>query len=451
MAKLKIGLEIHGYLETKEKLFCECKAEHGLKKVLPNTNVCPICTGQPGCKPMLPNDEAIKKILQIGLMLNCKINQSFLWQRKHYSWPDLPKGYQTTISGSYSIPVGENGNFLGIRIREVHLEEDPASWNPETGCVDYNRSGMPLVEIVTEPDFSSSEQVSNWLKEIILALSYIKALDKESGIKADVNVSLHGERIEIKNVNSISNIIDAINHEKTRQEKEKPIKKETRMWNSEKKITIKMREKESAEDYRFIPEPDLPVINIAGNEVKKLRGELPETPMQKLDKLIKKYKLDRKSAEILTKNLELVEFFERVSEKVSPDFALSWVTVELLRVLNWNKKSLEEVDIKPEHFTELLHEVKSKKMTGLKAKQILNQFIPKSFSVEDSKSTQRITDEKEIDKLCKKAISSNPKAVEDYKAGEKNSFNFLIGEVMKLSNKCADYNIARKILERNLK
>ena len=263
---LKIGLEIHGYLTTKEKLFCNCKNAHKEKEVSPNTLICPICTGQPGSKPMLPNQEAIKKLIQIALMLNCKVNHSpekkIIWWRKHYSWPDLPKGYQNTISGTYATPIGEKGNFLGIRITEVHLEEDPAAWNPDTGEVDYNRSGAPLVEIVTEPDFKSSDEVEKWLKEMILTMSYLKALDSDAGIKADVNISLYGERIEIKNMNSIEQIKKAIEYESERQKKEKPINKETRQWNSEKQITVKMREKESHADYRFIKEPDLPIINI---------------------------------------------------------------------------------------------------------------------------------------------------------------------------------------------
>lgn len=167
-----IGLEIHGYLETKEKLFCRCKNHHNMKVVKPNTNVCPICVGAPGSKPMLPNKSAVDKILQIGLMLNCKPNlienkKPLVFQRKHYSWPDMPHGYQKTISGAYSIPVAEHGEFLGIRITEVHLEEDPAAWNPETGKIDYNRAGAPLVEIVTEPDFKTAEQVENWLRQLV--------------------------------------------------------------------------------------------------------------------------------------------------------------------------------------------------------------------------------------------------------------------------------------------
>jgi len=176
---LKIGLEIHGYLVTKEKLFCNCKNAHKIKEIKPNTLICPICTGTPGSKPMLPNAEAIKKIIQIALMLNCKVNsepEKLIWYRKHYSWPDLPKGFQNTISGTYANPVGVKGNFLGIGIREVHLEEDPAQWNPETGEIDYNRSGVPLVEIVTEPDFKSSSQVEQWIKQCFSQCLILKPL-----------------------------------------------------------------------------------------------------------------------------------------------------------------------------------------------------------------------------------------------------------------------------------
>jgi aspartyl-tRNA(Asn)/glutamyl-tRNA(Gln) amidotransferase subunit B len=453
--KVKIGLEIHGYLQTREKLFCRCKAERHTTKqeIKPNTNICPICTGQPGCKPMLPNSEALKKIIQIGLMLNCKINSSFVWQRKHYDWPDLPKGFQTTISGSYSIPVGENGKFSDIGITEVHLEEDPASWNPETGCIDYNRSGLPLVEIVTEPDFSASEQVAEWLKQLILTLSYIKAVDKNAGLKADVNVSINqkagGNRVEIKNISSIEDIRATIEYEIQRQEKE-GTQLETRRWAGEK--TERMRGKESSEDYRFIPEPDLPIIKLEKKKIDKIKSELPETPEIKLQKLIKKHKIDKKSAEILHKNFELVEFFEQVSEKIAPEFALSWVVIELLRVLNWNKKTLEEVDIKPEHFFELLQAVKEKKITELKAKQILNSFVPKSHSISSElKSNERITDEKKIEKFVKEVIAKNKHACEDFKAGKQESLNFLLGEVMKLSQKRADFQAAREVLIKLLK
>jgi aspartyl-tRNA(Asn)/glutamyl-tRNA(Gln) amidotransferase subunit B len=444
-----IGLEIHGYLATKEKLFCRCKNEN--KNITPNTNICPICTGQPGSKPMTPNSEAIKKIIQIALMLNSNINtqenkKKIIWQRKHYNWPDLPKGYQNTLSGTYAVPVAEKGKFLGIRIREMHLEEDPAAWNPETGCIDYNRSGAPLIEIVTEPDFTSSEQVVKWLKQLILTLSYIKAIDKGSGIKADVNVNIQGlsERTEIKNMHSISEITKAIEYEFQRHRKEKPKIKETRRWNSKSGKTESMREKEGAADYRFISDPDLPIITISEKQVNEIRKHIPETPQQKLDKIIKKYKISQNDAEVLTNNLELVEFFEAVSEKINPQFALHWVTGELLRILNYNDVSLDQVSINPDHFIELVKYVHDKKLTELKAKQILNKFIPNSFSPKSElENSSRITDKTELSNWAREIVKNNPQAVKDFKAGKQESLNFLMGEIMKLSQKRADYALAK--------
>ncbi len=456
MTNIKIGLEIHGYLDTEEKLFCECSNN---KSQIPNINICPICTGQPGTKPMLPNKEAIKKVVQISLMLNSKLNVSenkkkLVWQRKHYNWPDLPKGYQNTLSGTYAIPIAEKGKFLGIKIKEIHLEEDPAAWDPLTGRIDYNRSGAPLVEIVTEPDFSSNLKVIEWLKKLIITLSYIKALNKEAGIKADVNINIKGktERTEIKNVNSISEIFNVIEYESKRHEKEFPIKKETRRWNPHKKITESMREKESAQDYRFISDPDLPAIILSQKFIKEIEKNLPESPEEKLNKLIKKHKIDKKNAEILSKNLEIVEFFEKISEKINPKFALPWVTGELLRILNYNKKTLDEVEIKVEHFIELLESIMKKTITELKAKQILNNFIPKSYSIKSEiKIHEKIIDKQKLKLLIEKVIKSNKKAVQDYKSGEQNAFNFLMGEIMKSSNRRADYKISSEILKELLK
>ncbi|MEK6875217.1 MAG: Asp-tRNA(Asn)/Glu-tRNA(Gln) amidotransferase subunit GatB [Nanoarchaeota archaeon] len=455
----KIGLEIHGYLDTNEKLFCKCKSIHGMKFAKPNTNICPICTGQPGAKPLLPNSTAIKKIIEIALILNCKINETLVWQRKHYDWPDLPKGYQNTISGTHAIPVGTNGKFENIQIREVHVEEDPAAWNPETGEIDYNRSGIPLVEIVTEPDFKNSDEVIEWLRQLIPTLNYIKAINKSSGIKADVNVSLpelKGERVEMKNINSLKNIKDAIEAEIKRQQKpgELPKFQETRMFNPEKQTTIRMRSKEQAQDYRFISDPDLPVIKIEKIRINKLKDSLPETPKVKLKKLIKKHKIEKKHAEVLTKKLDIAEFFEKVIKEISSKIAIPWTIIELPRVLNYNKKELsdEDIEIKVEHFIELLKLVEEKIITELKAKEILNMFIPKSFSpIKEAKKHLKISEKSEIEKIVEQVIKENTNAVNDYKSGKKEAINFLMGQVMRLSNKRADYNIAKELLEKMLK
>jgi aspartyl-tRNA(Asn)/glutamyl-tRNA(Gln) amidotransferase subunit B len=451
----KIGLEIHGYIHASEKLFCTCKTIHGLKFASPNSNICPVCTGQPGAKPLLPNKVAIDKSTEIALILGCKINQKLIWQRKHYDWPDMPKGYQNTISGSHAVPVGEDGKFLGIRIKEAHLEEDPAAWNPKTGEIDYNRSGSPLIEIVTQPDFKSAEQVYDWLKQLMITLSYIKALDKNAGIKADVNISLpelKGARVEIKNINSLTNIKIAIEKEIERQKSETPKSQETRTFDESKGTTIKMREKEQAEDYRFISDPDLPVIILEKSRIEKINSSLPETPQEKLKKLIKKYNIEKKSAEILIRKLEIAEFFEKIIDKVNPKLAVQWTTIELLRVLNYAKKQLDEVNISPQHFIELLKLIENKKITELKAKEILNRFVPKSFSpLKEAEKHAKISSESELEKICKKIIEENPNAVRDYKSGISEALNFLIGKVMQKTFKRADFKTTRELLEKLLK
>ncbi|MBT4165433.1 Asp-tRNA(Asn)/Glu-tRNA(Gln) amidotransferase subunit GatB [archaeon] len=454
---IMIGLEIHGYLDTKEKLFCNCENMHDMKKIKPNTNICPICTGQPGSKPQLPNKEAINKILQIALMLNCKPNitpKNLTFQRKHYNWPDMPTGFQKTISGAHSDHVANNGNFQQINITEIHLEEDPAAWNPDKGTVDYNRAGAPLVEIVTEPEFTSAEQVESWLKKLVLTLSYIKALNKDAGIKADVNVSIKNlsVRSETKNVNSITEIKKVIKSEIERHLKEKPKSMETRRWNTTENITTLMRSKENQADYRFIPEPDLPSIKITNQRIQDLKKQLPESPMDKLDKIIKKHKINKTDAEILTQNIDIAELFENIIEKVEPRFALPWITIEWFGVLNYNKKTMDDIETKVEHFIELLTSIQKGKITPLKGKEILRKFIPKSFSTkQEIKNSSKITNKDELKKIILKILKNNPKAVEDYKNKETQALNFLMGQIMKETDRRADFVIARKVLEEELK
>jgi len=450
---VKIGIEVHGYLVTKEKLFCRCPTNYKTAKL--NTNICPVCTAQPGCKPMLPNVEALRKTIAIALMLDCKISsKQVIWQRKHYDWPDLPKGFQDTTSGAYAVPIGFDGNFLGIRIRHVHIEEDPARWDPSTGRVDYNRCGMPLVEIVTEPEFTSAKHAREWLKQLVITLSYIKALDRDAGIKADINVSVaKGERVEIKNVNSIYNIEKAIDYEILRQrellKKGEKVARETRAFSEHQRITIAMRAKEFVEDYRYIPEPDLSVIEIPKQLTKKIQSFLPESPNLKVQRFIKQYKIKTDEATVLSSNLELANFFEDVARKIPKlaKLASTWVTIELLRILNYNRMQLHQVNIKPGHFAELLQLVDEGKITELAAKRILNRFIPYSFSpAKELKVVSRITDKVKIEKICKDVINKNKKAVNDYKAGIEKALYFLVGKVMEATQRRADSKLVREII-----
>ena len=406
---------------------------------------------------MNPNKEAIDKSLQIALILGCTPNKNLAWQRKHYSWPDLPKGYQNTLSGPHATPIGEKGKFLGINITECHLEEDPAAWNPKTGEIDYNRSGIPLIEIVTEPEFKSSEQVESWLRELIITLGYIKALNSTAGIKADVNVSIkksNYKRVEIKNVNSIINIKNAIDFEVNRQEnlKEFPEDQETRMYDPSKNLTKKMRSKEQAQDYRFISDPDLKKISIKPQRINSLKKKIPETPSEKLSKLVKKYKIPKISAEILTKNIDIVELFEKTLKKITHKLAIRWVTEELFSVLNYNKKKLDEIEINPTHFIELLNLIEKNIISEPKAREILRSWKEKSTSPKtDLKKYSKIDDKKEINSAVDKAIKDNPQAVKDYQSGNAGTINFLIGKVMEATNKRADYKKTKEILEKKLK
>lgn len=440
-----IGLEIHCYLKTREKLFCDCVAsrERGLA---PNTLICPTCTGQPGAKPLVPNGEAVRKAGGIALVLGCTVSSRMPWMRKHYSWPDLPKGYQTTLSGVSAVPIGVNGHFHGIGITEMHLEEDPASWEPSTGKLDYNRSGLPLVEIVTAPDFSTGEEVQAWLGKLVHHLAYLKAIDTNAGIKVDVNVNLPGKtkRVEVKNVNSVDEIGKAIAYELERQVKEGGKHEETRRWDAQKGKTVVMRSKEDAADYRFIADPDLPALMIAPSFVKEVRDSLPEAPEMKLEKLVKQYTIGAGDAQILASHIDLVLFFEEVAKYVAGTVAVPWVTIELLRFLNYNQTTLDAVAIKPAHFGALVKLVHEGKLTPLKAKEILNGWYPKSSM--PSVAEGKISDEKQMLGFIQQALRDNPQAVRDYKAGQGKALDFLLGAVMKLSNKRADYAIARKLL-----
>jgi aspartyl-tRNA(Asn)/glutamyl-tRNA(Gln) amidotransferase subunit B len=444
----KIGLEIHAYLTTKEKLFCPCLSvrERGTPA---NVHVCPICTGQPGAKPMRPNAEAVRKAVQISLLLGCTVNTTMPWIRKHYSWPDLPKGYQTTMSGAGAMPLGVNGVFDGIRIGSMHLEEDPAAWDPNNGAIDYNRSGLALVEIVTEPDFTTGEQVKVWVHKLIHALHYLKAIDTNAGIKADVNVSIPGktERVEIKNVTSVDAMLHAVHYELDRQNREGSVR-ETRRYDEAKGTTIRMRSKEQAEDYRFIVDPDLVSTVIPESFVQEQRTLIPELPEVKLAKLVSKYAVGKTDAAVLAKYLDVAVFFEHVAERIDSAFALPWITIELLRVLNWNKKTLDEVTISVEHFVTLLRMVRDKKITELQAKQILNQFVPHSF--DPSNVAGKINDERELEEIILRVIMEHATVAAQYRAGDAQALNFLLGAVMKVTERRADATVARKILVRLL-
>ncbi len=447
------GLEIHVQLETESKLFCECKTNY--KEAPANTNICPICLNQPGAKPYPTNEKAIKNALMISLMLNCKIEQNQAYfMRKHYDYPDLSSGYQRT-----SIPIGYEGELNGIRIREIHMEEDPGQYKPDRGTVDFNRSGIPLIEIVTEPDIKSPEEARNFLKELIRVLQYSKGARGEGTMRADVNVSINGgNRVEMKNINSIKGAFKALKFEVVRQKnltkRGIEIKQETRAYLETQMITVSMRDKENADDYRFIPDPDLPPMQISDKQINDIIEIMPETPYNKAKRFEKQYGIDKESAKVLTSEIDLADTYENVVKEINPEFAALWMKDELKRVLTYNKIDLVESEITSQDLIELFNLLENKKITTKAGQRIIEKMpneekTPKVLAEE--LGLIGVVEEDGIVKAAKQAIDENPKAVEDYNNGQKNSINFLMGQVMRLTRGKADPGETVKILNNLLK
>ena len=458
--KVKIGLEVHLYVKlenNKTKLFCSCPINY--KETSPNTNICPRCTGMPGNKPMLPNKEAFEKAIEVALILNCGIPKGYiLFQRKHYDWPDLPNGFQKTISGTYSVPVGYEGKYHNVRISYMHLEEDPAKWDPITGYVDYNRSGIPLIEIVTEPDLIDSEETRTWVRNLMTALSYVNSIDKDLGIKADVNVNIENHpRVEIKNVNSLANIKKAIEYEVLRQQKAllsgKNLVQETRTYDDKQDITIHMRYKEQAQDYMFIPEPDLPSIQVTKDQLERIRKIVPESPESKRERFVNKHKLKKEDAETLSSNLKLAEIFEAIIKESDINVTAKLLVRDLLSVLNYDKLEIENVNLNLENLKYLSKILAENKITENTSKKILIELVKKDFSVKDyiKKHDLEIkSDKSELEAICKQVIKENPQAVKDYESGEEKALNFLVGMVMKKTKGTANPDIVNNIIKKLL-
>jgi aspartyl-tRNA(Asn)/glutamyl-tRNA(Gln) amidotransferase subunit B len=341
------------------------------------------------------------------------------------------------------------------------VSEDPARWDPITGCVDYNRSGFPLVEIVTEPDFKSINELRSWLTNLVTTLSYINALDKEAGIKSDVNISVAPkfQRVEIKNVNSFTSIIMAAEYEVERQEKlekeGKVILQETRAWDDSSETTKFMRSKENAQDYMFIPDPDLPMIKIEDSLIDSIQKILPEKPHEKKERYIKKLKLDNEDAYVLSSNIYLAEIFEdALKHKIEPRIAVRWLRRELLRVANYQKKDIEELPVTKENLLDLMSLVQEKKITDNVAQKIIEQLSEKSFNVKKhikDMKLEAVSDTGELERLCRQAIDENPKAVADYLGGKEQALNFVMGRVMRKSGGKATPNTVIGLLKKIIK
>lgn len=482
--KPTIGLEIHTELKTDSKMFCSCKNDPEEKQA--NLNICPICMGHPGTLPVA-NEEAIKKVIKTGIALNCKINQTSKFDRKNYFYPDLPKGYQIS---QYDKPFCEKGylempaskdfkKIKKIRITRIHLEEDTGRLiHPEKAdysLVDYNRAGVPLMELVTEPDLSSGLEVRRFAEELQLIFRYlgISDADMEKGqMRVEVNISMGegkklGTKVEIKNLNSFKVAEKAVDYEIQRQTevlKKGKVAQETRGWDDNKAQTFSQREKEEAHDYRYFPEPDLPPIVLEDKEIDKIKMEIPELPADKRKRFKKEFGLDAESIEIFTDNKDLGEYFEKVisevKEATTPDkyiqttkLAANYIISDLMGLMS-GQFTEKECAADPENFAEFIVLIKEGKITSKTAKDVLKIMLQTGTdpsNIIEERGLGQVNDEKKIEIVVRGIIVKNQEAVEDYKKGKQNVLQFLAGKVMAETKGRARPDIVHKLLKELLK
>jgi len=452
--KIKIGFEVHQQLATQRKLYCNCPTNY--KDVPPNTNVCPICTGMPGSKPLSPNERAVDAAIEIGLMLGCKIvtGETIYIQRKHYDYPDLPSGYQRT-----SLPIAVDGELAGVRIREVHMEEDPGQYDPVAGGVDFNRSGIPLVEIVTEPDITSPEQAREFLRLLMRTLDYTGKVRPEAGgaMRADVNISLEGGgRVEVKNINSVHGAYKALKFEIMRQRQRlkrgEKVKRETRAYLESQMVTVSMRAKEMEEDYRYIPDPDLFPLLIEQERVNSIKQKMPEPPHLRAQRLVSQYGIDVAAADVIVSERELADLYETVAKKVDPQLAATWFRTRLKKVLNYMGLKAVEVKFTPLQLATLFDLVKKKRITPEQGELILRELVKEPSDPENilKKLGLLPIERSELEEAIAKAVDANQEAVKDYLKGKDEALNFLVGQVMRLTRGRADPREITKLLQNKL-
>jgi len=454
---VRIGFEVHVQLDTESKLFCRCPADY--EDAEPNENTCPICTGMPGAKPLPPNREALLIALEIAHMLGCEpvIGKRLYFQRKHYDYPDLPSGYQRT-----STPIAVNGELDGVRIREIHVEEDPGRWDPSTGRVDYNRSGVPLIEIVTEPDMRSPEEARDFLRRLLQVLRYSGKVREDGGIRVDANVSVEGgARVEIKNINSIKGVYRALKFEIQRQRNlmrhGREVRRETRAFREDQGTTVPMRAKETAEDYRYIPDPDLPPFEITEDMWEEAVARAPEPPHKRAERLVEEYGISKEAAEALVTEREWADFFEEVAEKAPDDWEIEfidqWVRKELKKVLNKKELSFREARIEPEELIELMRLVRDGKITRQNALNALWEAVDSDKSpveVIEEEGLLKVSDEDRLAEVVEEVLEENPQAVEDYKSGKEEAIHYLMGQVMRKTRGQADPEVTMRLLRERL-
>lgn len=454
-----IGLEIHIQLITQTKIFCGCRNSFGDP---PNTNVCPVCMGYPGVLPVL-NEEAVRKSYLMCLALNCTLSEKAVFDRKNYFYPDLPKNYQIS---QFEHPFGINGyvettlpdgQAKRIRIHEAHLEEDAGKMIHEgaVSLCDFNRTGTPLLEIVTEPDFKSGEEVESFLQDFRRMIRYLGVSDgnmEEGSMRCDANISINypgkglGRKVEIKNLNSSRHVKLAIQHEEIRQAKMirsgETIIQETRLWNEEKKRTESMRSKEDANDYRYFPEPDLPPFIPTASFIDEIRENLVELPHLRRKRFITEYNLPSETAEFLTDEKGRADFYESVcKEGTDPQTAASWVKGDVAKVLNREKMDITSSPLTAERLVSLLEILDEGKINGQTAKKVLDMIITENrdpVSIITEHSLEQLDNSDELSSIIDSVLAQSSAALEQIKSGDMKPVGFLIGQVMKLSGGKAD-------------
>ena len=455
-----IGLEIHIQLMTKAKIFCQCNTDYIGKE--PNTNTCPVCLGLPGSLPVL-NKKVLEFAVRTSVALNCKINKVSRFHRKNYFYPDLPKAYQISqydtplgINGYMEISLPESTEKRKIRITRVHIEEDAGKLVHEGditfssySLADYNRCGIPLAEIVTEPDFRSAEEAQIFLVKLRSIVQHLGVCDgnmEEGSMRCDANISLRdaktgalGIKVEIKNINSFKAVKKALQFEVDRQKKllaeGEKIMQETRHWDESKFITVSMRSKEEAHDYRYFPEPDLLPLKVDLKMVNEIRKNLPELPEARRKRFIKDYQIPEYDAEILTSSKALGDYYEKAVSLYSNSKVLSnWIMGELIRYLNEEKVEIKDSPVSPEKLVGMLKLMDEGIISGKMAKDVFEKMFKTgkdaSQIVKESGITQ-ITDENELIKIVDKVVNENPKSVEDFNQGKEKALNYLVGQVMR--------------------
>jgi len=467
-----IGLEVHAELKTESKLFCGCSTKFGSE---PNTQTCPVCLGLPGVLPVL-NEKALKYTITAGLALDCEISGFSKFDRKNYFYPDLPKNYQISqfdkpFCAEGRLEIAFNGTKKTIGITRVHLEEEAGKLmhfpDGESG-VDFNRTGLPLLEIVSEPDISSPEEAYHYLIGLKSILEYIEVSDcnmEEGSLRCDANVSVRpkgvkelGTKVEIKNMNSINGVRRALDYEIERlikmAERGRQIVQETRRWDADKQKTFSMRSKEEAHDYRYFPEPDLVPTEPDPQWVAEIKAGLPELPQARRDRFIREHDLSAYDAGVITARKDFADYFEQCCGLYDNYKSIAnWIMGDVYRKINERKIDITDCPITPRMLTDMIKLIDTGKISGKIAKTIFEKMFDTGSEPQkiiENEGLTQISDSGEIESIVEKVIGRNPKSVSDFKAGKKKALGFLVGQVMKETRGKANPQIVNQILNEKL-